>query len=86
MCINLAPKPPKPKPVVPPPAVKPQPKPPKKPVDAKPLKKELEISKVEYGSEGKNAGAAAQRTGTESLKIPLNTGTESTSSTGGLNV
>ena len=86
MCINLAPKPPKPKPVVPPPAVKPQPKPPKKPVEAKPLKKELEIAKVEYGSAGKKAGAAATRTGTESLRIPLNTGGESAAGTGGLNV
>ena len=86
MCIDLAPKPPKPKPVTPPPLVKPNPKPPSKPVEAKAIKKEADVAKVEYGSQGKKAGAAAQRTGTESLKISLNTGTDSTSSTGGLNV
>ena len=87
MCINFAPKPPKITPPTPPPLVKPQPTPPKKPPEAKPIKKEADVAKVEYGTQGKKkAGVAAVRTGTDSLRIPLNTGGESAAGTGGLNV
>lgn len=86
MCINLAPKPPKIKPATPPPLVKAPPTPPKKVPDAKPIKKEADVAKVEYGTAGKKAGAAAARTGTDSLRIPLNTGGDTAAGTGGLNV
>jgi len=60
-----------------------------------PAKKELldpeDIAEVEYGkgtgTEKKDTRQAAQRTGTDALKINLNTGTSGeTGGTGGLNV
>ena len=57
-----------------------------------PSKKELldpdDVAGVEYGTSTKkdDTRGAAKRTGTDALKINLNTGAESGSGTGGLNV
>ena len=57
-----------------------------------PSKKELldpdDVAGVEYGTSTKKMDerGAAKRTGTDALKINLNTGAESGSGTGGLNV
>ena len=57
-----------------------------------PDKKELldpdDVAGVEYGTSSKkdDERGAAKRTGTDALKINLNTGAESGSGTGGLNV
>ena len=57
-----------------------------------PDKKELldpdDVAGVEYGTSTKkdDTRGAAKRTGTDALKINLNTGAESGSGTGGLNV
>ncbi len=57
-----------------------------------PDKKELldpdDVAGVEYGTSSKKEDerGAAKRTGTDALKINLNTGAESGSGTGGLNV
>ena len=56
-----------------------------------PSKKELldpdEVAGVEYGtSTKKEAKGAAKKTGTDALKINLNTGAEGGGGTGGLNV
>ena len=84
-----------------PPAPQPQPAPiqPRQPDILRksqlPAKKELldpeDIAEVEYGkgtgTEKKDTRQAAQRTGTDALKINLNTGTGAeTGGTGGLNV
>ena len=46
-----------------------------------------DTASVQYGTGQKKAGpAAGKKTGTDSLKINLNTGTETGSKTGGLNV
>ena len=55
--------------------------------DSKPLVKEDDVASIQYGTGQKKAGpAAGKKTGTDQLKIPLNTGTETGSKTGGLNV
>ena len=84
MCLFKAPKA---SPMASPPPVKPR-------VDtdtslptAKPVVDENITASVKYGTGQKKAGpAAAKKTGTDQLKIPLNTGTETGSKTGGLNV
>ena len=54
---------------------------------AKPVVDENITASVKYGGGEKKTGpAAAKKTGTDQLKIPLNTGTEIGSKTGGLNV
>ena len=46
-----------------------------------------DVASIQYGTGQKKAGpAAGKKTGTDQLKIPLNTGTETGSTTGGLNV
>ena len=55
--------------------------------DSKPVVDNDTAAKIEYGTGGKKAGpAAGKKTGTDALKINLNTGTETGSKTGGLNV
>ena len=55
--------------------------------DSKPLVQKDDVASVKYGGGEKKTGpAAAKKTGTDQLKIPLNTGTETGSKTGGLNV
>ena len=55
--------------------------------DSKPLVDKDDVASVQYGTGQKKAGpAAVKKTGTDQLKIPLNTGTETGSKTGGLNV
>ena len=55
--------------------------------DSKPLVQPDDVASVKYGGGEKKTGpAAGKRTGTDQLKIPLNTGTETGSKTGGLNV
>ena len=56
-----------------------------------PTKKDLvtdkDTSDISYGSSKKQGGAAAaKKTGTAALKIPLNTGAGNASQSGGLNV
>ena len=54
---------------------------------AKPTVDKDDTASIKYGAGQKKAGpAAAKKTGTDQLKIPLNTGTETGSKTGGLNV
>jgi len=52
-----------------------------------PTKKDLvdeeDVTSVEYGT-SKKAGSQAKATGAKQLRIPLNTGTQSTASTGGV--
>tara|TARA_X000000368_G_scaffold15402_1_gene12207 strand:- start:3748 stop:4005 length:258 start_codon:yes stop_codon:yes gene_type:complete len=71
----------------PPPAIKPR----LEVDDTLPTKKNLvdddTKADISYGSTKKRAGPAeAKKTGAASLKIPLNTGTNKGSTTGGLNV
>ena len=55
--------------------------------DSKPLVDKDDVASVKYGTGQKKAGpAAGKKTGTDALKINLNTGTETGSTTGGLNV
>ncbi len=55
--------------------------------DSKPLVDKDDVASVQYGTGQKKAGpAAGKKTGTDALKINLNTGTETGSTTGGLNV
>ena len=79
---------------IPPPKALPTP-PPIKPMqdtntalpDSKPLVDKDDVASVQYGTGQKKAGpAAGKKTGTDALKINLNTGTETGSTTGGLNV
>ncbi len=54
---------------------------------AKPTVDKDDTASVKYGTGQKKAGpAAGKKTGTDALKINLNTGTETGSKTGGLNV
>ena len=54
---------------------------------AKPTVDKDDTASIQYGTGQKKAGpAAGKRTGTDALKINLNTGTETGSKTGGLNV
>ena len=54
---------------------------------AKPTVDKEATASIKYGTGQKEAGpAAGKKTGTDQLKIPLNTGTETGSKTGGLNV
>ena len=86
MCIGPF-RPPKPKAFAPPPAIKPRQNtdtdlPGKKDVVDEDVKAD-----VDYGSGGKKSeSAAGKKGGTDDLKIDLNTGEESGSSSGGANV
>ena len=51
--------------------------------DKKDLIDEEDVTSVEYGT-SKKAGSQAKATGAKQLRIPLNTGTTSTASTGGV--
>lgn len=54
--------------------------------DSKPLVDQDDVASIQYGTGQKKAGpAAGKKTGTDQLKIPLNTG-ETGSETGGINV
>ena len=55
--------------------------------DSKPLVDKDDVASVQYGTGQKKAGpAAGKKTGTSQLKIPLNTGADIGSTTGGMNV
>jgi hypothetical protein len=55
--------------------------------DSKPLVDQDDVASIQYGTGQKKAGpAAGKKTGTDQLKIPLNTGVTTGSETGGLNV
>ena len=55
--------------------------------DSKPLVEKDDVASIQYGTGQKKAGpAAGKKTGTDQLKIPLNEGAETGSTTGGLNV
>ncbi len=85
MCLKaLMPKMPETEPLAPPPAVKPLPDIPTQPQKPKPLRDKGDIAKVQYGTTGKKA-VQGQATGTASLRIPLNTGIGSDTTSGGLN-
>ena len=51
--------------------------------DKKELVDEEDVTSIEYGT-SKKAGSQAKATGAKQLRIPLNTGTTSTASTGGV--
>ena len=51
--------------------------------DKKELVDEEDVTSVEYGT-SKKAGSQAKATGAKQLRIPLNTGTQNTASTGGV--
>ena len=85
MCL-FTPKIPKIDPPAPPPATKPLPPKPDPVPEAKPLREQTEVARVEYGTTGKKKGSQSTRTGTSSLRIPLNTGTNSKAQQGGVNV
>ena len=54
---------------------------------AKPVVKDDEVATVQYGTGQKKAGpAAGKKTGTDALKINMNTGMEAGTKSGGLNV
>ena len=54
---------------------------------AKPVVKDDEVATVQYGTGQKKAGpAAGKKTGTDALKINMNTGDEAGTKSGGLNV
>ena len=55
--------------------------------DSKPLVDQDDVASIQYGTGQKKAGpAAGKKTGTDQLKIPLNTGGDPGSETGGMNV
>ena len=55
--------------------------------DSKPLMDQDDVASIQYGTGQKKAGpAAGKKTGTDQLKIPLNTGGDPGSETGGMNV
>ena len=83
MCV-FKPKIPKAKPIAPPPTPNPPPEPPDPPPAPKPLEEEGKEARVSYGSKVR-AGTNQRSTGTESLKIPLNTG-QAPPSSGGLTI
>ena len=85
MCL-FTPKIPKIDPPAPPPATKPLPDKPDPIPQAEPLRDETDVARVQYGTKGKKGSQQARRTGTSSLRIPLNTGSASNASKGGLNV
>ncbi len=55
--------------------------------DSKPLVDQDDVASIQYGTGQKKAGpAAGKKTGTDQLKIPLNLGGTTGSTTGGANV
>ena len=55
--------------------------------DSKKLIQQDDVTGIQYGTGQKKAGpAAGKKTGTSQLKIPLNTGADIGSTTGGMNV
>ena len=55
--------------------------------DSKPLVDQDDVASIQYGTGQKKAGpAAGKKTGTDQLKIPLNTGDDTGSESGGINV
>jgi len=55
--------------------------------DSKPLVDQDDVASIQYGTGQKKAGpAAGKKTGTDQLKIPLNTGGDPGSESGGINV
>ena len=84
MCLSIGPKP---SAMAVPPAIKPRVEPDQTLPQAKPVIDPEETSDVKYGTgQKKDSPGAAKKTGTSSLKINLNTGGATGSSTGGMNV
>ena len=88
MCLNLLqaepPKPPEPP--APPPIKKAEPTPKVQSTEARELIDEEEIKAPKFGERGKLTTTGAQRAGSDSLRIPLNTGEGSAAGQGGITV